>query len=94
MNEDELDDAEMVVGMPKVHVLNTKTYLVDPSMQTMQKPQSWVSANDCSTKTITTRRDNPMVRMQVICHVGFSDLVLLYSILKWCLQPCFRKHSN
>jgi hypothetical protein len=35
MNEDELDDAEMVVGMPKVHVLNTKTYLVDSSMQIM-----------------------------------------------------------
>jgi hypothetical protein len=32
MNEDELDDVEMVVGMPKVHVLNTKTYLVDPPM--------------------------------------------------------------
>jgi hypothetical protein len=59
MNEDELDDAEMVVGMPKVHVLNTKTYLVDPLMQTMQKPQSWVSANDCSTKTITTRIVQP-----------------------------------
>jgi hypothetical protein len=59
MNEDELDDAEMVIGMPKVHVLNTKTYLVDSLMQIMQKPQSWVSANDCSTKTITTRRAKP-----------------------------------
>jgi len=35
MNEDELDDVEMVVGMPKVHVLNTKTYLADPLMRTM-----------------------------------------------------------
>jgi hypothetical protein len=35
MNEDELDDTEMVVGMPKVHVLNIKTYLVDSSMQIM-----------------------------------------------------------
>jgi hypothetical protein len=40
MNKDELDDVDMVVGMPKVHVLNTKTYLVNPPMQTMQKPQS------------------------------------------------------
>jgi hypothetical protein len=32
MNEDELDDGEMVVGMPKVHVPNTKTYLLDPPM--------------------------------------------------------------
>jgi hypothetical protein len=35
MNEDELDDVKMVVGMPKVHVLNTKTYIVDPLMHTM-----------------------------------------------------------
>jgi hypothetical protein len=35
MNNDELDDVEMVVGMPKVHVLNTKTYITDPLMQTM-----------------------------------------------------------
>jgi hypothetical protein len=40
MNKDELDDVEMVVGMPKLHVLNTKTYLVDPLIQIMQKPQS------------------------------------------------------
>jgi hypothetical protein len=32
MNKEELDDVEMVVGMPKVHVFNTKTYLVDPWM--------------------------------------------------------------
>jgi len=32
MNEDELDDAKMVAGMPKVHVLNIKTYIVDPQM--------------------------------------------------------------
>jgi hypothetical protein len=32
MNEDELDDGEMVVGMPKVHILNTETYLLDPPM--------------------------------------------------------------
>ncbi len=32
MNEDELDDGEMVVGMPKVHILNTKAYLLDPPM--------------------------------------------------------------
>jgi len=32
MNENELHDVEMVVGMPKVHVLNIKTYLVDPPM--------------------------------------------------------------
>jgi hypothetical protein len=32
MNEDELDDVDMVVGMPKVHVLNTKAYLVNPLM--------------------------------------------------------------
>jgi hypothetical protein len=32
MDEDELDDVEIVVGMPKVHVFNTKTYLVDPPM--------------------------------------------------------------
>jgi hypothetical protein len=37
---------------------------------------------------------SPMVSMQVIYHVGFNDLVLLYCILKWCLQPCFQKHSN
>jgi len=36
MNKDELDDADMVVGMSKVHVLNSKTYLVNPLMQTMQ----------------------------------------------------------
>ncbi len=28
----------MVVGMPKVHVFNSKVYLVNPLMQTMQKP--------------------------------------------------------
>jgi hypothetical protein len=32
MNKDEPDDVEMVVGMPKVHVLNIEKYLVDPSM--------------------------------------------------------------
>jgi hypothetical protein len=32
MNKDELDDGEMVVGMPKVHVLNSKAYLLDPPM--------------------------------------------------------------
>jgi hypothetical protein len=35
-----------------------------------------------------------MVRMQVISHVGFNDLVYLYWIFKWCLQPRFRKRSN
>jgi hypothetical protein len=40
MKKDELDDVKMVLGMSKVHVLNTKTYLMDPSMQNMQKPQS------------------------------------------------------
>ncbi len=32
MNEDELDDGEMVVGMPKVHVVNIKAYILDPPM--------------------------------------------------------------
>jgi hypothetical protein len=32
MNEDELDDGEMVVGMPKVHVLNIKAYILYPPM--------------------------------------------------------------
>jgi hypothetical protein len=32
MNKEELDDVEMVLGMQKVHVFNTKTYNVDPWM--------------------------------------------------------------
>ncbi len=35
-----------------------------------------------------------MVRMQVNSHVGFNELVFLYWILKWCLQPHFQEHSN
>jgi hypothetical protein len=30
VNEDELDDVEMVVEMPKVHVLNIETYPTNP----------------------------------------------------------------
>jgi hypothetical protein len=37
VNEDiELDDGEMVVRVPKVHVLNTEAYPIDQPMQTMQ----------------------------------------------------------
>ncbi len=37
VNEDiELDDGEMVVRMPKVHVLNIETYPIDQPVQIMQ----------------------------------------------------------
>jgi hypothetical protein len=32
INEDELDDAKIMVGVLKVHVLKTKTYPIDQPM--------------------------------------------------------------
>jgi hypothetical protein len=82
MNENELDDVDMVVGMPKVHVLNIKAYLMDPLIHIIQSPLVRLVQMIVWPRQLPQGELSPMVRMQVISHIGFSDLGLLYWTLK------------
>jgi hypothetical protein len=45
MNENGLHDAKMVVGIPKVHVFNTETFLVNPHTN-CATTIGWIGTND------------------------------------------------
>lgn len=78
MNEDKLYDVEMVVGMPKVHVLNIEAYLADQLMRTMQQPLVELAQMIIQLVKLSQGKLGPMVKMLVISHVSFSDLGLLH----------------
>ncbi len=78
MNEDELYDLKMVVGVPKVHVFNFEAYLMDKLVQTMQQPLVGLTQMIIQLAKLSQGKLGPMVRMLVISHVGFSNPKLLH----------------
>jgi hypothetical protein len=78
MNKNKFYDAEMVVGVPKVHVLNIEAYLANQLMRTMQQPLVGLAQMIIRLIKLSQGKLGPMVKMLVISHVGFSDLELLH----------------